>query len=385
MTHLQDLPGQQLLPGMNGSGVAGQNGPPPDASQPALTYALLRDFERQPGCDEYTADGSRIKLLCEYIWVRQLTPDLTFEDFLARYTPLADFNEENRKHPDDAVRHHCPRSKAQADKVGKAQWSAREAVDMLVLYVDVCRECDRTRQPGMSLDEFLGLMADGFKTGEIQPPDRPAGRAATKAAPRSAASRVGQPAPADPVTGLVDTNNPLMPSHAGQRVIYAMPTENSRQVKGVVQQIRTEGDRRYVDFMTDAGELIEAANINHFVVCNEEPPATQPCLESRKHWIPKSQLPGVNQALQLTSPMGNLALDDTIYQWVAQFDCGLLAEVTVLNGQQGPYVDAVLVDPNRTEEQGQIVSELPPRRSVLGTYTFDSPGGTLVLEVCTRK
>ena len=45
---------------------------------------LLRDFCKKPGCERYTSDSERIKLVGTYFWVRQLAPGLTFEVFLEK-------------------------------------------------------------------------------------------------------------------------------------------------------------------------------------------------------------------------------------------------------------------------------------------------------------
>ena len=355
----------------------------PVAETPPLTYVLLREFEKQPGCEAYTADGERIKLLSLYVWLRNLAPGLTFETFLQRFSGVADHTPENRKHPDDALRFHCPRAKAAAEELKKQQWSAKQVVDMMVLYVDVCREAERTNVEPIPLDDFLAACAEPFLTGEIPPPERGATRGPTSRKAAAGGAAAAAPAAADPATGLVPNRNPLRPTAAGQRVIYERPTENSRQIKGVVDAIKTEGDRQYVDFRADSGDLYEGCNILHFVVCAEPPPPRPEARETTKLWIGKAQYPGVKDALALTLPMGNVALSDTINQWTQAFPCGLLAEISLVNGETGPYVDAVLVDQNNQTQH--VVSELPPRRVLLGDYYFESPHGRLHLEVCARQ
>lgn len=376
MSQTQDLPGQQTLPGMGPDTAQPQ---PPQTETPELTYALLRDFEKQEGCDRYSADSQKIKLISDYAWVRRLTPDLTFEQFLERYQAVADFDAENRKHPDDSLKYHCPRAKSQADKAGKLQWSASEVVDLLVLYVDACRLADQFNMEPLSLEEFLAPNADAFKEGKLAPPEKPTSRSSGKKK-----QRAGQPAPADPVTGLVDTNNPLRPSAPGQRVIYAHPTQNDRQIKGVAENIIQEGDRRYVDFRADSGELIQGANILHFVVCDEKPPQMPDPVERKKLWIPKTQMHGVQQALALTTAMGNVPLGEAMYSWEERMDCGLVVDICIVNGETGPYVDATLVDESKPENE-QVIADEPPRKSVLGEYTFESPHGCLCVEVCSRQ
>lgn len=357
---------------------------PEEPQQRELTYGLLKQFEKQQGCDRYSADTQRIKLLSDYIWLRRLAPNLTFEEFLTRYTPVADFDDENLKHPDDAIKMRCPRSKSQAEKLKVSQWSATEVVDMLVLYVDMCREADAAAiDVPIELEEFLRLDGPRYKEGQIAGPDKPA-------AVRGPGRRSGQsqePTPADPTTGIPPSGNPLRPTQAGQRVIYAMPSQGGRQIKGVTVDIHTEGDRSYCDFQSDDGEVVQGANICHFTLCDEAPPSPPQLAEPKqKVWIPKSQYPQVVGALGLNTRLGNVELDEAIYQWSAQFACGMIADITVVNGQNGPYVDACLVDPSKPEN-AQVVVELPPRSEVLGDYRFPLPddAGTLELEVSARQ
>lgn len=384
------LPGQLQLPGMAGETeqVATPETPPaeapvvtpemaPPAVTPPMTYAFFKVFEKRPGCDRYSADGQRIKLILDYAWLRSLTPELAFETFMERYSRVADFDDNNLKHPADAVKYYCPRSKAQADKSGKSQWTAQEVTDILVLYVDVCREADAQNVEPMALNEFLDACADAYKSGEIPPPEKPEPkRGGAKRSPR-----VGEPTAADPVSGIVENNTPLHPTRGGQRVIYSQPSEGGRQIKGVTEQVFSEGDRHYADFRADSGELIAAVNATHCVVCNETPPAPQMVTESKKLWIPKSQMPAVSQAMGLTSPMGNMAIADSIYQWEQTFECGLVAMLTIVNGESGPYVDPALIDPTTND----VVAEIEPRRSLLGNYYFNTPNGVVSLEVCARQ
>lgn len=370
---------QQTLPIM-------QDPAAPDAGTagPVLTHALLRDFAKQPGCERYKNDSDRIRLLSDYAWLRNLAPGLTFNQFLLRYQGVADFNEENLKHPEDAIRHHCPRSKAQADKLAKPQWSAEEVVDILVLYADVCREADQTNADPIPLNDFLAACAPLFKTGELKPPERPAATRGPGAKRAPAAPGASVPTPADPVTGLTGSATPLRPTMAGQRIIYARPDQAGRQVKGVVEQVHVEGERSYVTFVSDEGERTEGVSILHCTVCDEATPVPPQALERKKLWVPKAQSMQADSYLALTTSMGNLPLGGTIFQWQQGFDCGLVGEITLVNGETGPYVDAQLVNPELADE-ACVLFDLDPRRSLYGEYRFQAPGGILVLEVCKRQ
>lgn len=350
------------------------------AAGAAPTLQLLRDFAMQNGCDEYTKDGKRIKLLCDYIWLRRMAPELAFETFLERYAPVADYNDDNRKHPEDAIKFHCPRAKSVADKLGKPQWNANETVDMLVLYVDMCRAAEAAGvSVPMELDAYLEMDAQGYREGSVQPPARPAARRATRV------TRSADPTPADPVTGLPSSGVPMRPATVGQRVIYASAVEGGRQIKGVVEAFTEHDGRGYVTFKSDEGELIADANINHFTVCDEPVPSRSPPLETKRLWIAKSSWPSVQQALALPQAMANVPLGDAIHRWEVKFDRGYTADLAVVNGKQGPYVDAVLFPPESRAKPAPPAVEAPPRRSLLGEWRFSTVDGDFLLEVKARE
>lgn len=347
-----------------------------------LTYGLLQEFENQPGCDRYSGDGAKIKLLVDYAWLRNLAPDLTFEEFLRRYQPYADFDSDNLKHPDDALKHFCPRAKTAADRLGKDQWTAKEVADVMVLYVDMCREADRTNVEAPTLNEFLQMVADDFKNGVQPPPEKPSRRATTKTkrAPTTA------PTPANPDTGLTENNNPLRPSEEGQRVILERPSQKGRQVKGVITKITTEDDRTYGTFKSDDGEITENVNINHFTVCAEEPPAEPDSVERKRLWLPKAVYEKAQQGLQLSTAMANVPQDGVIQQWQQEFRNDLVAIIDLRNGETGPYIDPYMVNPQLSDEDDNIVAELPPRKDLIGDYHFNRDnGGVFTLEVRVRK
>lgn len=390
----QSLPGQQLLPGMAA---------PP--AQRETVMNLLRDFARQDGCEKYKSDSDRIRLLSTYLWLRQLTENLSFETFLTKFAAIGDFDETNRKHPDDAMAFHCPRARAHAEKAGKDQWAAKDCVGIMALYVDMVREAERQNIPvPMTLDQYLEMDAPAVKSGEVQLPKadplrggggkaegngqaaqaaQPAGEAAGKAAPKARrAPRQNEPSPADADTGLAPTGVSLLPTQAGQRVIYRMPSSD-RQRRGSVKAITVDGDRQYVDFETDEGELFEGCNIQHFTVLDEPLPATrEDILGKAVLWIPKAQFAGVQAQLGLQGPIGGVPVGDLITQFRHPFtEQGLVVDVDIMNGETGPYVDARLI--NGTT--GDVLLEEPPRQRILGTYRFPTTSGVIVLEVKTRE
>ncbi len=375
------LPGQQVLPGM--------------AAQPApreTVMNLLRDFAKQPGCDNYKGDSDKIKLLNTYLWLRQLTENLSFETFLAKFAALADFDEINRKHPDDSLAFHCPRAKAAAEKLGKEQWAAKECVGILALYVDMVREAEKQNVPvPLTLDQYLDMDAPAVKAGTVVLPKadslRGGGAAENGAAGGTKARRSprpSEPSPADPDTGLSPTGQSLLPSFVGQRVIYKMPSSD-RQRRGKVLNIIVDGDRQYVDFETDEGEQFEQCNILHFTVLDEALPATREDVLARDTlWIPKAQFGSLQSQLAVTTPIGGVPLGELILQFRKPFpQLQLIVDVDIVNGETGPYVDARLIAEQNGE--GLVLVEEPPRTNILGTYRFERPEGVIILEIKTRE
>jgi len=356
------MPDQQTLPGI----------------EPTPTLALVRDFTQQPGCDAYTGDSKKIDLMVTFLWLRQLTPGLTFEVFLEKFAPLADFNAENRKHPIDALKFHCPRSKGPAEKLGKPQWSAKECVGILSLYVDLCRLADsQGLEPGSyaNFDQYLEMDAPALKAGEIDLPETPKKPKKTKA-------RAGDPAPADPDTGLVPTNNPIRPSEPAQRIVYEMEAEGGRQIRGVTEAVFQDGERWYVKFIADTGERWEAVNLEHCTLLDEPPPPQrEDVVERGKLTVPKATYQQAQQALALEAPMGNVELGQLIYPFTHGFQCGVSADINVVNGETGPYVEAQLYK----NDDETILSELDPRQQLTGEYRFETEKGVIVLEVDARS
>lgn len=355
--------------------------PAPQTLQPI--HALLRDFSRLPECDRYSADSEKIELLEQYLWIRQLTPGLSFEKFLELFAKVANYDTDNLKHPQDAVKTLCPRSKAAADKVQRAQWSAAQVVDILVLYTDMIRLAESQGQPiPLDLKTFLSACGPMYLSGELPPPTPAPSLGRGK---KTTVVKTGEPAPADGETGLVPTGNPLLPTVAGQRVIYAPPTQHGRQIKGKVLNVILHDGRTYIDFEADSGEKAEGCNVLHFTVVDEAVPVNEePILERKKLWIPKTKWPGVQSTLALTTPMANVAIGGTIEGFALEFDANFTAEIEVVNGDPHPYVDAKLRD-----KDGDAVDDLNPRDSILGEYRFKPVGqttpGVYLLEVDVRK
>ena len=152
---------------------------PAAAEVPPTIIELLDKFTSQPGCEGYRGDAKRVDLLSLFLFVRQLTPSLTFEDFLTRFANFADADDENKKEPATAIKILLPRAKAKAEAAGKHQWSAKQVVDYVALYVDMVREAERTQTPvPLELPAFLGneALIEQFLAGAFAAPKKTASR-----------------------------------------------------------------------------------------------------------------------------------------------------------------------------------------------------------------
>jgi hypothetical protein len=350
---------------------------PQQAAQPRPVMELLKEFAKTPGLENYANAGDRIELLTTYLWVRQLTPALPFETFLQLYAPLADYNPENCKHPADAIKSHCPRRAADVP-AGQHQWTAAEIVDFTVLYVDMIREAERVGQPvPLVYEQFLARLKEGYLRGDFKEPE-PAPTPKVEKPKKTKTT-----APTETVA--------VRPTAANQRVLYTIANEGNRQVRGVVQAITADegSDRKYVTFMSDAGEIFNDVNILHTQVIDDPlcpgEPDTQGQIKQEAQrqtlTIPKSVAPAVRDALKLTTAMANIAPDAALWTYAASFGDAYEALVDVVNDPGGPYVDARLVQ----IPGDKIVAELPPRKNIEGEYRFPLEHAVLILDVKVRE
>lgn len=343
------------------------------------TLDLLAAFPRQKGCEAYGQDGRRIQLLSMYVWLRQFTERLTFELFLEKFTPLADYDDINLKHPDAALHACCPRSKKQADTSGVPQWTAKECVDILALYVDMCREADKL---GMAVPitfaEFLQSEGPLYKAGQTAPlPAAATRQKRTRAVAAAAASK------ADPVTGLTPTAAAERPTSAGQWIIYEPATEVGRQIRGttvaVYSQAVGEEIRQYVDFVTEEGEVYNAVNAGHCTVLEGTPPPAEEPQVVKRLRIPKDEYPQIVERLKLNAPVANVAIGEVLHMFSVTFtEQQLVADITVVNQEAHPVVIAELAN-----AQNDVIADLPPRRNILGDYRFNTPQGVLIVRAVT--
>lgn len=336
---------------------------------------LIREFSKQAGCERYSGDAEKVKLLEEYLWIRQLTPNLSFETFLSLYTPNADFDDQNLKHPTDAIKHYLPRAKKQADERGCHHWSAKQVVDYVAIYVDIIREAERTQQPiPMSLNQHLQSqpMIDAALSGAFDeaPQPKAQGAKAQKSAPKTA--------------------DKVRPTGPNQRAIYS--GAGGRQHRGFVSALwqDPQSNNYYADFIADGGEEFKGIGLVTLEVCTDPPPnppqdnegTALPELGHGRLLVPKSEFGSVLQALALTVPVGTVAVGDLLYSYQHAFPTGHTAMLDVMNAETGPVVDAFLCmgDPNN------VVAEInPPRKNIEGIYSFETPEGVFTLEVVGNR
>lgn len=389
---------------------------------------LLRGFGKQTGCTRYATDSEKIRLTMDYLWLRALTPALSFETFLSCYASVADYDEVNCKHPEDALRARCPRSKAAADKLGLPQWRADQVIGITTLYVDMIRTAEQQGVPvPLDFKTFLEKLGPAYLAGQFDDPPavaaastpaRVTGRAA--AAPAAvpditapaAAPDIAAPAAA-PVASPADTAVPplaAMPIPApapkrkragaiavpqdmsvvkGGAAIYTNPA--GRQFVGVAEDIQHDdaSGRDYVVFVSADGERFEGvaiANVRGVVDTDGPLPEDPvgPVIGRARLLIPAAQYPSVAQALALTQAVGTVPLGENIWAFEHDFTDNQLpwtALLYVKNGETGPYVDACLIT---ADPSARVVCSLPPRSQICGTYTFTTPQGRLELTVASR-
>lgn len=357
---------------------------------------LLKAFGKRPGCEAYAGDSAKVDLLTLYLWVRQLTPDLSFEVFLDRFAPLADFDDINRKYPGDAIRRLCPRNRKHAEEWQTTQWSAAQVVDFIGYYVDMIRAAEQTNVAvPCTLNVFLeGLgqkyLAGGFGTTAAAPAPatpQPTGDSSViheGEPPAPAAPKPKQPKPrrVTKTDAPADADWNRRPDREGQAVVYTLP--NNRQFRAVVLAVHHEGDQTHMDIQTESGERIDGCALVRLTLLPPgqvpEPPTTPTLCRQTEAW-PPAQLPAIVQALASKQSDPARPLGDAFFQQQYRMTEKYGAVISVCNGEAGAFVDAVLYDTTTQAE----VCELPPREeSILGVYRFVTPDGDCVLEIVGR-
>lgn len=380
----QPLPAQrQLFPTTETGAAAQQLQQPQQPQQPQEPAAapsiqsMLRAFSKQADCDRYSGDAEKVKLLEQYLWCRQLMPGLTFEVFLNLYGPVANFDDENLKHPSDAIKKLLPRQKKQAEAQNTHHWSSKEVVDYVALYVDMIREAEQTNAPiPLTFNQFLVSqnLLDGFHAGAFKEEPAPKEKKSTGGSSKPAAKGAEK----------------VRPTSTGQRVIHT--NSSGRQFRGVLTNYWQDAQSSHIfcDFHADSGEEFKGIGLAAFELCSDPPP--NPPQDNEGHEVPelgrgkltivKAQFPSVLTALEMNVAVGTVAIGDNIYSFNYQFETGHVAVIDVVNGESGPYVDARLCI---TSPDNVLFEVNPPRKNIEGTYTFEIPEGSFSLEVVGNR
>lgn len=371
---------------------------------------LLKAFSKQ--CEAYKGDAKKVDLVCLYLFLRQLTPSLPFEVFLDRYTALADADEENLKLPETALARFLPRTKAKAEQYGLRQWSAKEIVGYLALYVDMIREAEQTNTPvPMLLNAWLAdpnlqkMYLDGaFDTA----PETPA---AEEEAAVPATATVSDDVVADAVPDEVPVataapekkkrgrkakvttvNTEKQPTAVGQRVLYTHV--GGQQFRGVTTEIVTDPttNRTYVSLLDDAGQLHAGVGVTSVMRISDPLPQPAQNVTSTASAIVEKLVVDMEEedmvlcARYLEMPAQDMsrAADTDLWRWediVTQDGVEYSLNIILKNGDGDapPYIDAYAAAADTPADQPpHVISELQPRNiSVLGVYLFVLPGGTV--------
>jgi len=336
----------------------------PVADAPPTIQMLLRGFAKQVGCEKYSGSREKVNLIAEYLWLRNLTPQLPFETFLEMYAAVADFDKDNCKHPAEAIKQYLPRSKKAAEDAGTAQWAADDVVDYMSLYVDMVREAERVQQPvPLPLNEFLRneTLISQFRSGAFAEP-------APAKSPRS--SRKAKK----------DVNKPR-PSAVGQRALFNGPGGHQHRGHVIAYYPAPDGTTNaFVDFGADTGEQFQQIGVLQCELIPDEAPVprNQAGDELQKLGdvslkIGKAQFVSVTTALGSPSPVGTVALGEAVHEFIVPYTGGpVSAKVSVVNGEPRPYVDAVLIN----AETGDVLcNSVAPRENIEGAYRFVVPDG----------
>ena len=377
---------------------------------------LLKAFAKQPGCEGYKGDAKQISLVCLYLFMRQLTPSLPFEQFLHLYAPLADADEQNLKLPETAVDQMLPRAAAKAEKLSVRQWSAKEVIGFLALYVDMIREAELSGTPvPMTLNQWIGneqmktMYLDGaFDAGEevagdplgsqpeihnttVVEPQVTAEASAEVAAP--VVTEAAKPKKSRAKKSAVAAVSEKCPTKAGQRVLYRHP--NGQQIRGVTTGVSTaemaDGPRVYVGLMDDSGQLHEGVAATSVSLIDDPlPQAPQNgspeaaiVRETIEIGVTDHEATTYTQLLETAKIVEKYPAHSELWAWddvCSQEGVDYKLCIQLKNGDAttGPYVDAFVADADSPEDQPRIVFELPPRNfALLGEYMFVLPHGTV--------
>lgn len=376
---------------------------------------LLKAFAKQPGCEGYKGDAKQISLVCLYLFIRQLTPSLPFEQFLQLYATFADADEENLKLPETAVDATLPRAAAKAQKTGARQWSAKEVIGFLALYVDMIREAELSSTPiPMTLNEWIGntQMQTMYLNGDFDavevagdPPGSHPEPHTAAATEQPAATATDTPAVTTTTAAAVPkksrakksvtqaTLSDKQPTKEGQRVLYRHP--GGQHLRGVTTAVNSvamaDGQRTYVTLMDDSGQVHAEVAVTAVTLIDD--PLPQPpqnvspeaavVTETIEIGVTSQEAALFTQLLKDAKAVDKYPAHSELWSWddtcsQAGVDYKLCIKLKNGDAITGPYVDAYAADADSPETQERIVFEIPPRSfSLLGEYMFVLPHGSV--------
>jgi hypothetical protein len=370
---------------------------------------LLKAFSKQ--CEAYKGDAKKVELACLYLFVRQLTPSLPFETFLECFSALADADEDNLKLPETAVARLLPRTKAKAEQYNSRQWSAKEIVGYLALYIDMIREAEHANMAvPMTLNAWLAdpnlqkMYLDGAfdavpKAAEAEDPD-------TETAVSEANADIPEEAVAATVataevpakksrgkkTKTTKSSTEKQPTAAGQRVLYTHV--GGQQFRGVTTAVEVDAttSRTYVDLLDDSGQLHAGVAATSVIVINDPLPQPAQNVTSAASEIVEAFIVDMEEEdlalcakyLEMETQDMSLPPDRDLWRWedtVSQEGVEYSLNIILKNGDgdASPYVDAYAAMADTPEgHPPHVIYEIQPRNvSILGVYLFVLPAGTI--------
>jgi hypothetical protein len=370
----------------------------------ALTQ--LTRFTEKPNGENWATNRDKVKLLIDYIWCRTLTPGLQLATFLERFEPLADYSEENLKHPADAVEKLLPHTKAQAAKAGTAKFEQDQILDLLAIYVDMLDYAASIGEDvSIGLADFLQQIRNPYLRGEIKPsvdnvksgaeqsqdtvpppadpppakpPEAPKRKRATKA--NKQALQVEAPVIANN-TRVLWTPDPALQLPPARGVV-----KNAGSAAGVYDLLLDDGqfvtDVPAVDlFNTDtAANPLPDVPFDYdrnpikdiHYMAKELTADVLAQIEDSLNPVYLDQLPGT---FKISEP--GLILKELRYR-VGETDDYVQLYVTTAVPQ--PVIVANLID-----SSGKIIHALPPRRTIIGEYTFVNQAASKAVKLTVTK
>jgi len=307
----------------------------------------LQLFAARPGCQSYASVKKQVALLTDYLWLRNLSPTLTFEVFLDCYAKVADFDEANLKHPKDAVKVLLP-SKSEAGET----YNQQDVVTLLSTYVDMVRSAELANTPvPVTLAQFLQTPAilQAFRNGDFDTVKQPVNKKSKK------------PAPA--------VNN--IPTSEGERCIFT--AEEAREHRGTLLYADISSNSAVVQ--ADSGEVHSNVMLTALRKCNDpvrkgytdDHGVPLPIGGKGRKFIPKPEYERILQLQALKIAVGVTPIGSPLYSYEILFpEKEAKALIEVIN--DAPlYVDARLTSIHNNDE---VYFEVEPRQNLLGDYEF---------------